>query len=176
VWLGSAAGLPALPDWTAEGDQNGALFGRPARTAGDVNGDGAADLVVGASHYDGGQIDEGAVSVYHGAPGATLHLFRIKLGWKPGARPGTYRAGSAVAVHDQYHAPGVTVSGTWTDPNGTVTGQTAVTNAKGQAKFALKGWLAGAYQFCVTGLAKAGHADDPAGDHVARCKAVQVGP
>jgi hypothetical protein len=36
--------------------------------AGDVNGDGYADVVVSASYYDAGQQDEGAVFVYHGSP------------------------------------------------------------------------------------------------------------
>jgi hypothetical protein len=179
VYLGSGAGLRALPDWSAEGDQESAHFGRPARTAGDVNGDGAADLVVGASNYDGGQTDEGAVFVFHGIPeGAALHLFKMKLGWKPGARPGQYRVGSAVVIHDQDHAlaPAVTATGTWTDPDGTVTNQAAVTNPRGQARFLLKGKLAGTYQFCLTGLARAGYADDPAGDHAPRCQSIQVGP
>ena len=36
-------------------------------TAGDVNGDGYADVIVGAAHYDNGQTDEGRAFVYHGA-------------------------------------------------------------------------------------------------------------
>jgi hypothetical protein len=40
---------------------------------GDVNGDGFSDFLVGAPRWDGGEIDEGAVFVYHGSargPGA----------------------------------------------------------------------------------------------------------
>ena len=37
-------------------------------TAGDVNGDGYADVIGGAFLYDGGQTDEGAAFVYHGGP------------------------------------------------------------------------------------------------------------
>ena len=36
-------------------------------TAGDVNGDGYADVIVGAPDYDNGQTDEGRAFVYHGS-------------------------------------------------------------------------------------------------------------
>jgi PKD repeat protein len=68
VFHGSAAGLSTTPDWTAEGNQAGAEFGNVANTAGDVNGDGYADIIVGAKYYDNGQTDEGAIFVYYGSP------------------------------------------------------------------------------------------------------------
>ena len=37
-------------------------------TAGDVNGDGYADIVIGASNYANGQTAEGIVHIYHGSP------------------------------------------------------------------------------------------------------------
>ncbi len=67
VYYGSAAGLSATPAWTAESDQNDAEFGNNAGTAGDVNGDGYSDIVVGAYRYDNGQNDEGRAFVYHGS-------------------------------------------------------------------------------------------------------------
>ena len=67
VYYGSATGLPTTPSWTADGDQSSASFGVSARSAGDVNGDGYDDLIVGASGYDNGQMDEGRVYVYHGS-------------------------------------------------------------------------------------------------------------
>jgi hypothetical protein len=67
VYHGSVAGLSATPAWTAEGDQDNAKFGISAGTAGDVNGDGYADVVVGAPGYDNGQTDEGRAFVYHGS-------------------------------------------------------------------------------------------------------------
>jgi hypothetical protein len=69
VYHGSAGGLSVSPDWTAEGDQVLALFGFSVATAGDVNGDGYSDVVVGASTYDNGQTDEGRAFVYHGSAG-----------------------------------------------------------------------------------------------------------
>jgi len=67
VYHGSAGGLSATPDWTAESDQAFAEFGNSVRTAGDVNGDGYADVIVGAPDYDNGQSDEGRAFVYHGS-------------------------------------------------------------------------------------------------------------
>jgi hypothetical protein len=68
VYLGSATGLAATAAWTAESDQAGASFGASVATAGDVNGDGYADAIVGAVTYDNGQTDEGRVFVYLGSP------------------------------------------------------------------------------------------------------------
>jgi hypothetical protein len=61
------ASLATSPSWTAEGDQAGAGYGMAAGTAGDVNGDGYADIIVGAYAYDNGQANEGRVFVYHGS-------------------------------------------------------------------------------------------------------------
>jgi len=73
VYRGSASGV-LVQIWAAEGDQNHARFGSAVATAGDVNGDGYADVAVAAALYDGGQQDEGRVFVYFGSlsgPAAT---------------------------------------------------------------------------------------------------------
>ena len=67
VYLGSASGLASSPAWTAESDQESARFGCSVATAGDVNGDGYADVIVGAPQYDNGQTDEGRATVYYGS-------------------------------------------------------------------------------------------------------------
>jgi len=67
VYHGSAPGLSTAPAWSAEGDQAGALFGSTVGTAGDVNGDGYSDVIVGARQFDNGQNDEGRAFVYHGS-------------------------------------------------------------------------------------------------------------
>ncbi len=70
VYLGSPDGLtfPAVPDWTAEGNQAGALFGTSVATAGDVNNDGYSDVIVGAPSYDNqGLLDQGWAFVYLGS-------------------------------------------------------------------------------------------------------------
>lgn len=68
VYYGSPTGLPSAPSWTAEGDQDKAHFGMAAASAGDVNKDGYADVIVGAYHYDNGETDEGKAFLYYGGP------------------------------------------------------------------------------------------------------------
>ncbi|MBK8553944.1 MAG: FG-GAP repeat protein [Ignavibacteria bacterium] len=59
--------LSSTPSWTAEINQASAKFGWSVATAGDVNGDGYSEVIVGAPYYDNGQTDEGGVFVYHGS-------------------------------------------------------------------------------------------------------------
>ena len=53
--------------WTGESDQDSASFGYSVATAGDVNGDGYSDVIVGAPQYDGAQLDGGRAYVYFGS-------------------------------------------------------------------------------------------------------------
>ena len=64
--LATRDGLSTTAAWTAESDQAGANFGVSVGTAGDVNGDGYSDVIVGARFYDNGKTDEGRAFVYHG--------------------------------------------------------------------------------------------------------------
>ncbi|HKQ20042.1 MAG TPA: T9SS type A sorting domain-containing protein [Candidatus Eisenbacteria bacterium] len=57
------------PAWVADGNQPFSAFGSSVASAGDVNGDGYGDVVVGAPLFDRGQNDEGAVFVYLGPSG-----------------------------------------------------------------------------------------------------------
>lgn len=68
VFHGSRAGLSSTPNWIAEGNQAVALFGSSVAGAGDVNGDGYSDVVIGAPYFDNGQTNEGRAFVYHGSP------------------------------------------------------------------------------------------------------------
>jgi hypothetical protein len=67
VYLGSALGLATTPAWHVESDQAVAVFGAAVDGAGDVNGDGYDDVIVGAYVYDNGQTDEGRAFVYLGS-------------------------------------------------------------------------------------------------------------
>jgi hypothetical protein len=68
LYLGSANGLAGTPHWSAEGDQDYAWFGNSVASAGDVNGDGYSDVVIGAYAYENGETDEGRAFLYTGSP------------------------------------------------------------------------------------------------------------
>jgi hypothetical protein len=76
VYHGSASGVPALASWTAEPDQASAFFGASVATAGDVNGDGYSEVLVGSDRFDGGQTDEGRAFLYYGNAGDGLDRTR----------------------------------------------------------------------------------------------------
>lgn len=65
--LGSAAS--ALPTTMIESDSLLSRFGASVAGAGDVNGDGYADVIVGAPRYENGQFEEGAAFLFLGGPG-----------------------------------------------------------------------------------------------------------
>jgi len=68
IYPGSATGLNPVPTWRVEGNQANAGFGSAAASAGDVNGDGLADFIVGAPDYDNGvTVDAGAAFLFLGA-------------------------------------------------------------------------------------------------------------
>lgn len=71
VFLGSAAGLNTSPTHRLERNQGGAHFGRSLACAGDVNGDGYSDVVIGAAQWTVSPgFDQGAAFIYHGGPNA----------------------------------------------------------------------------------------------------------
>jgi len=67
IYNGSAAGLIATPSWQIEGNQTMTNLGLSVSTAGDVNGDGYSDVIVGAFNFENGQTDEGRIQVHHGS-------------------------------------------------------------------------------------------------------------
>jgi hypothetical protein len=75
LFLGSASGLATTPSWAWSPDEDGAQAGYVVASGGDVNGDGTADILVGAPYWDSPQGDDaGGVFVFLGSaggPGAT---------------------------------------------------------------------------------------------------------
>ena len=69
LYLGGAAGPPAVADWSWASGQEGAQAGASLAGAGDFDGDGFADVVVGAPAWDDGEVDEGGVFVFEGSSG-----------------------------------------------------------------------------------------------------------
>ncbi|MCA9492730.1 MAG: FG-GAP repeat protein, partial [Myxococcales bacterium] len=67
VYLGGPGGVAATTVWAALGHQADAWFGAAVASAGDVNGDGYDDVIVGIPYWNGGQNDEGAAKIYLGS-------------------------------------------------------------------------------------------------------------
>ncbi|MGE3063896.1 MAG: FG-GAP-like repeat-containing protein [bacterium] len=67
VYLGDSIGLGAFPYWTGESNQMNSKYGFSVASAGDINGDGLDDIIVGAYMFGSGQIEEGKVFLYYGS-------------------------------------------------------------------------------------------------------------
>jgi hypothetical protein len=82
VYCGSATGLLTTYSWKGEGGQGGAWYGISVSTAGDINGDGYAEVLVGAKGYNNGETDEGEVFLYYGnaSRGASLRPRQVRYG------------------------------------------------------------------------------------------------
>jgi uncharacterized repeat protein (TIGR01451 family) len=72
VYFGSSSGIVTPATWQVDGKQAGAQLGTSVSSAGDLNGDGYSDVVLGAPYYTAGETEEGTVFVFYGAvSGAT---------------------------------------------------------------------------------------------------------
>ncbi|MBO9616708.1 MAG: FG-GAP repeat protein [Dyadobacter sp.] len=68
VYYGASAGINELNPGILASNSGFSRMGCSVKSAGDVNGDGYADVVVGASIFENGQANEGKVFVFHGSP------------------------------------------------------------------------------------------------------------
>ena len=69
VYYGSVTGIPTVPSVILQVNQATATFGCSVSTAGDVNGDGYSDLIIGAQNWEdnAGTAQEGAAFIYYGS-------------------------------------------------------------------------------------------------------------
>lgn len=67
VYHGSASGLSTTPNWTKESNKAGARMGESVASAGDINGDGYSDIIVGANRWNNTGSNQGRVYVYNGS-------------------------------------------------------------------------------------------------------------
>ncbi|MBK9148020.1 MAG: FG-GAP repeat protein [Flavobacteriales bacterium] len=103
LYHGSASTLAAQESWTAECDQANAQYGWSVATAGDVNGDGFSDVLVGAPLFDNGEVDEGRAFIYNGSlAGPASSPSWINEGNQAGARYGHSLAGAGDVNGDGY--------------------------------------------------------------------------
>ncbi|MBN9688251.1 MULTISPECIES: VCBS repeat-containing protein [unclassified Corallococcus] len=96
IYKGSASGLPTKPTWVLTGETEGALFG-DMMAAGDLDGDGIADLAVSSPAADVTIGDSGAVYLYTFKPGKAPALLRPAL---TGLGRGGFGTGLAIADAD----------------------------------------------------------------------------
>ncbi len=67
IYMGSSTGLITTPALTLENDQANSKFGYAVDVAGDINGDGYEDIIIGAQLFDNGQTNEGRAYIYYGS-------------------------------------------------------------------------------------------------------------
>jgi len=126
VYYGSASGLSATPDWSDQGEASGDYFGVSVASAGDVNGDGYADVIVGAYANDDAASNAGEVYVYQ-SPGYlargtwespiqnlddTVEVDWLRLSWNPASQP----MGTTIKAQIGTSSDGTTW--TWHGPDG----------------------------------------------------------
>jgi hypothetical protein len=68
LFYGTGSGITSAPVWSGANAQDASNFGEAIANAGDINGDGFADIIVGAPRHSNGEENEGAVFVYYGSP------------------------------------------------------------------------------------------------------------
>ncbi len=114
--------------WIGEINLAGALFGTSVCTAGDVNGDGYADVIIGARGLGGGLLGDqsGAAYIFFGSPSGLASTYdQVVFGWTESAQFGTSVATAGDVNGDGYDdvivgAPGYDALGNPANDNGKV--------------------------------------------------------
>jgi hypothetical protein len=110
-----------VADLVLTGEAAGDRFGLSVGTAGDVNGDGYADVIVGADGNDAGGASAGRAYVYHGSPGADAVADLVLTG-----EAATDQFGFSVGTAGDVNGDGFTdviVGAYWNDAGGTDAGR-----------------------------------------------------
>ena len=89
LYLGSTSGLATSPDWEVFGEYSSSLFGSAVDNAGDVNGDGYDDVIIGAPR----PTNVGYAYVYHNSASGLATSFS----WRESDEKGGSSYGAAVA-------------------------------------------------------------------------------
>ncbi len=94
--------LPAGASWWFSSTQDGSELGKSVASAGDVNGDGFDDVIIGAPKYEVNVYKEGAAMVFHGSPAG------LGLGpaWQVGSGQQGAQFGATVAGIGDVNADG----------------------------------------------------------------------
>ncbi len=140
VYCGSEDGLSSLPDWTATSPtlESSGYFGAVVASAGDVNGDGCADIMASMPNRNGATSDVGAVYVWHGSesgPSSSPNWYAehttlyAHLGWSTGSAGDVNGDGYDDIIVGAYRYDGVGASDAYVwygsaaglGPNGTPT-------------------------------------------------------
>jgi hypothetical protein len=106
VFLGHSGGPSVLPDWYAQSDQTGASFGSSVASAGDVNGDGYDDVLVGSPSYDAGATDAGAAFLWLGTAGGSAPGTPSNAAWMGANNQAGALCGFSVACAGDVNADG----------------------------------------------------------------------
>ena len=82
VFHGSATGLSSSPDWSSGSNSEHEFFGFSVSTAGDVNGDGYSDVIIGAPNYSTINGASGTAYIYFGSMSGLSNTFDQQInGW-----------------------------------------------------------------------------------------------
>ena len=111
VFHGSPFGLGRAPSWSAEPAGPNSLCGYPVSSAGDVNGDGYDDVVMGCISHTGTHPAEGMVRLYHGSATGLAGAAWERFGQQEGAHLGQAVSGGCDVDADGYDDVLVAASG-----------------------------------------------------------------
>ena len=125
VYYGSATGLPATPSWSSVGENLNDGFGYTVASAGDVNGDGYSDVLVGAPSWPAGLTGQwqGKVHLFMGGPGGLA----ASAAWTKVGPQSECRFGHSLSSAGDVNGDGYSdvLIGAYTQTNGPGTGEGA---------------------------------------------------